>query len=180
LPKLDFEDGVPEEHRTLVVVPSLLESRAGIAQLLEDLEVRALANTGPNQFFALVTDFVDAKTEETEQDRELLELAQDGIADLNRRLGGAPPRYFLLHRRRLLNSTEGRYMGWERKRGKLEELNRLLRGDQNTSFSVVTADAELLRSIRYVITLDADTELPREVARRLIGAMAHPQNRPVL
>jgi len=180
LPKLDFETGVPREHRTLVVVPSLLESRAGIAQLLEDLEVRALANTGPNLYFALLTDFVDAESEETERDQELLKLATDGIEDLNRRLGGASPRYFLLHRRRRLNESEGRFIGWERKRGKLEELNRLLRGDENTSFSVVTASAELLGSIRYVITLDADTELPREVARRLIGAMAHPQNRPVL
>ncbi|HYP90703.1 MAG TPA: protein ndvB, partial [Polyangiaceae bacterium] len=181
LPKLDFEDGVPEAHRTLVVVPSLLESRKGIAQLLEDLEVRALANTGDNLYFALVTDFVDAPQAETEQDQELLLLAQDGIADLNRRLGeGAAARYFLMHRRRVENATEGRFMGWERKRGKLEELNRLLRGDQNTTFSVVTADRELLASVRYVITLDADTELPREVARRLVGTMAHPQNRPVL
>jgi cyclic beta-1,2-glucan synthetase len=180
LPKLDFEDGIPDEHRTLVVVPSLLEGRAGIAQLLEDLEVRALGNSDRNLYFALATDFTDADQAETDGDRELLELAQSGIAELNRRLGGAEPRYFLLHRRRTENPAEGRYMGWERKRGKLEELNRLLRGDTSTTFSVVTAPAALLASIRYVITLDADTELPREVARRLVGTMAHPQNRPVL
>jgi cyclic beta-1,2-glucan synthetase len=180
LPKLDFEDGVPEEHRTLVVVPSLLESAAGIAQLLEDLEVRALANPEKNLYFALLTDFVDASEAETEQDRELLSVAREGVAELNRRAGGGAERYFLLHRKRTHNPVEGRYMGWERKRGKLEELNRLLRGATDTTFSLVTASPELLTSIRYVITLDADTELPREVARRLIGALAHPQNRPVL
>jgi cyclic beta-1,2-glucan synthetase len=180
LPKLDFERGIPDEHRTLVVVPSLLEGRTGLAQLLEDLEVRSLANPEKNLYFALVTDFVDADEPETEADQALLDLARQGIAELNERHGAGEDRYFLLHRKRLRNPTEGRYMGWERKRGKLEELNRLLRGATDTSFVLVTAPSELLCSIRYVITLDSDTELPREVARRLIGAMAHPQNRPVL
>jgi cyclic beta-1,2-glucan synthetase len=180
LPKLELEDGIPDEHRTLVVVPTLLESRAAIAQLLEDLEVRALANPERNLYFALVTDYVDATEQETAQDRELLSAARDGIAALNRSLGEAPARYFLLHRKRTENPVEGRFMGWERKRGKLEELNRLLRGADDTTFTLVTASPELLRSVRYVITLDTDTDLPREVARRLVGTMAHPQNRPVL
>src|SRR6187402_2466011 len=180
LPKLDFEEGIPEQHRTLVAVPSLLESASGVAQLVEDLEVRSLANPEANLYFALVTDFVDASEAETERDVELLDLAKRGIAELNQRYPGREPRYFLLHRRRLHNPVDARYMGWERKRGKLEELNRLLRGATDTTFDVVTAESELLQSIRYVITLDADTELPREVARRLVGAMAHPQNRPVL
>jgi cyclic beta-1,2-glucan synthetase len=179
LPKLAFDDGIPDEHRTLVVVPCLLESNAGLAQLLEDLEVRALANADPNLFFALVTDFVDSPSQDGENDGKLLQSAQDGIAELNRRHGGQE-RYFLLHRRRAPNAAEGRFMGWERKRGKLEELNRLLRGAVDTTFVVVTASTELLASIRYVITLDADTELPRDVAKRLVGAMAHPQNRPVV
>jgi len=179
LPKLDFEDGIPDEHRTLVVVPSLLESEAGLAQLLEDLEVRALANPGKNLYWALLTDFTDADSAETSRDQPLLEAAARGIAALNRKSSGEE-RYFFLHRRRLHNPVEGRFMGWERKRGKLEELNALLRGATDTSFEVVTAPAELLQSVRYVITLDADTELPREVARRLVGTMAHPQNRPVL
>jgi cyclic beta-1,2-glucan synthetase len=179
LPKLALEDGIPDEHRTLVVVPCLLESRAGVVSLLEDMEVRSLANPEKNLYFALVTDLVDAAEAETEQDRELLELALNGTQELNQRHGGEP-RYFLFHRKRIHNPAEGRFMGWERKRGKLEELNRLLRGATDTTFSVVTAPSELLQSVRYVITLDADTELPREVARRLVGAMAHPQNRPVL
>ncbi|MES1185159.1 MAG: glucoamylase family protein [Myxococcales bacterium] len=179
LPKLDFEERIPDEHRTLVVVPSLLENEASLAQLLEDLEVRALANPGENLYFALLTDFTDADAAETPADAPLLEAAVQGIAALNAASPG-PERYFLLHRKRLPNPVEGRFMGWERKRGKLEELNALLRGATDTSFVTVTAPSELLQSIRYVITLDADTELPREVARRLVGAMAHPQNRPVL
>ncbi len=179
LPKLDFEHGIPEQHRTLVVVPCLLESPAGLAQLLEDLEVRALANADPNLYFALVTDFTDSVAAESESDASLLGLARDGVAELNQRNRGEE-RYFLLHRRRVHNAVEGRFMGWERKRGKLEELNRLLRGATDTTFSVVTASQQLLASVRYVITLDADTELPRDVAKRLVGAMAHPENRPVL
>ena len=180
LPKLELKHGIGEEHRTLVVVPTLLETRAGVAQLLDDLEVRSLANPDENLYFALLTDFVDAAEPETAQDRELLERMLEGVRELNQRHSDRPERYFLLHRKRVHNPSAGCYMGWERKRGKLEELNRLLRGATDTTFSVVTAPAELLRSIRYVITLDTDTELPREVARRLIGAMAHPQNRPVL
>ena len=147
LPKLDFEEGIPEPHRTLVVVPCLLESRAGLAQLLGDLEVRALANADPNLSFALLTDFVDSTSLEDENDAKLLERALAGIAELNRRYGGSE-RYFLLHRRRVANATEGRFMGWERKRGKLEELNRLLRGALDTTFSVVTASPDLLASCR--------------------------------
>ncbi|HXK19731.1 MAG TPA: protein ndvB, partial [Polyangiaceae bacterium] len=180
LPKLDFEAGIPDEHRTLVAVPTLLESPAGIRQLLADLEVRALANPGKNLYFALVTDFVDATQPETPGDDALLQLARAGIAELNQRSGEADARYFLLHRRRTQNPSEGRFMGWERKRGKLEELNRLLRGATDTTFSVVSMSPELCASIRYVLTLDTDTELPREVARRLVGTIAHPQNRPVL
>ncbi len=178
LPKLDFDDGIPDEHRTLVAVPCLLEGRTGLAQLLEDLEVRALANPDGNLYFALVTDFTDSATRDRDGDGDLLILARDGVAELNRRQGGEE-RYFLLHRARRHNAVEGRFMGWERKRGKLEELNRLLRGATDTTFSLVTASPELLASIRYVITLDADTELPRAIAKRLVGAMAHPENRPV-
>ncbi len=181
MPRLDFEEAIPEQHRTLVVVPSLLDNETTLQALLDELEVRSLANPEENLHFALLTDFVDADREDdTEQERRLLESAEAGIAQLNERFGPGKARYFLLHRRRKWNPSEGRFMGWERKRGKLEELNRLLRGAADTSFTTVTAPLGLLASVRYVITLDADTELPRGVARRLVGAMAHPQNRPVL
>ncbi|MEN9579592.1 MAG: hypothetical protein RJA70_2601, partial [Pseudomonadota bacterium] len=180
LPKLDFKHGIPDAHRTLVVVPSLLENQASLAQLLEDLEVRSLGNPGKNLYFALLTDFLDSDADEVASDLELLDQAVQGIAELNRRLAGAQPRYFLFHRRRSFNPSEKTFMGWERKRGKLEELNALLRGATDTSFTVVTAPLALLTTIQYVITLDADTELMRDAARRLVGTMAHPQNRPVV
>jgi cyclic beta-1,2-glucan synthetase len=180
LSKLEFEEGVPREHRTLVAVPALLDSVSTLQRLLEDLEVRSLANPDEELTFALLTDFVDADAPERPEDTELLELALHGVAALNRRFPGrVQHRYVLMHRKRVLNQSEGRHMGWERKRGKLEELNRLLRGARDTTFEVVSAPIETLTGIRYVITLDADTELPRGVARRLVGALAHPLNQPV-
>jgi cyclic beta-1,2-glucan synthetase len=179
LAKLDFHAGIPAEHATLVVVPSMLDSLQGIRKLLEDLEIRSLANSDAHLSFALVTDFTDHDAEERDADASLLAAASDGIAALNRRRGsGLPDRYFLLHRKRLYNASQGCWMGWERKRGKLDELNRLLRGAKDTSFSVVTGTSEQLERTRYVITLDADTQLPREVARKLVAAIAHPLNRP--
>jgi cyclic beta-1,2-glucan synthetase len=179
LPKLDFPKGIPAEHRTLVAVPALLDSEAGTERLLADLEIRSLANADENLCFALVTDFTDHHAENGQDDEKLLGLAREGIAELNRRRpGGRPDRYLLLHRRRLHNPAQGCWMGWERKRGKLEELNRLLKGEGNTTFTVITAGPELLRSFRYVLTLDADTELPRESARKLVATIAHPLNRP--
>jgi cyclic beta-1,2-glucan synthetase len=177
LPRLDFEKGVPPEYRTLVVVPCLLDSQETISDLLAELEVRSLANGEKNLHFALLSDFVDAPSEEHPTDAALLRAAVEGIAALNERYSDGGPRYWLFHRRRLLNTSEGCYMGWDRKRGKLEELNRLLRGATDTTFSLVSAPTELFPAIRYVITLDADTELPRESARELIATIAHPLNR---
>jgi cellobiose phosphorylase len=177
LTKLAFEKGIPDASRTLVAVPALIGGEADLQELLEALEVRSLANPGDNVHFALLTDFPDADVAERPGEAELLESARKGIAALNARQGaGLPDRYILLHRRRLLDEVDHRWMGWERKRGKLEELNRLLRGQGETSFTVVTADAALLHRIRYVLTLDADTQLPREVVRRLVGTIAHPLN----
>jgi cyclic beta-1,2-glucan synthetase len=174
--KFAFKEGVPEDARTLIVVPSLIDSDETIASLLSHLEVRSLANPDPNLHFALLTDYVDAPEAESAEDRELLQTTIDGIEQMNRR-SGRNDRFVLLHRKRLLNEAEGTFMGWERKRGKLEELNGLLRGKTDTTFEVVSAPLSLLASIKYVITLDADTELPRDVARELVGAIAHPLNR---
>jgi cyclic beta-1,2-glucan synthetase len=176
LAKFEFEAGIPSSCETLVVVPTLLVSPSGVDRLIEELEVRGLANPDRHLYFALLSDFVDADAAERPGERELVERARLGIERLNARHVEA--RYFLLHRRRVFDPHEGRYMGWERKRGKLAELNRLLRGAPDTSFEVVTAPAELLARIRYVITLDTDTELPLGVARRLVATIAHPLNRP--
>jgi cyclic beta-1,2-glucan synthetase len=181
LPKLDFvTTGIPDAHRTLVVVPALIDDVATIDQLVEDLEVRSLANPDENLHFALLTDFTDAPAASVDGDAELLERVRQRIDELNTRHGASVQRYWLLHRERVESPIEGCFMGWERKRGKLEELNRLLRGEVDTTFSVVLAARERFASIRYVLTLDADTELPRDAAASLVGTLAHPLNQPEL
>ncbi|NLM38085.1 MAG: glycosyl transferase family 36, partial [Firmicutes bacterium] len=182
LPKIEFRHGIPREASTMVVIPTLLGSMEDVESLLRKLEVYHLANTDPHIYFALLTDFVDAAEKERPEDAPLLEAALKGIADLNQRYphpkGG---QYFhLLHRERRYNPQEGVWMGWERKRGKLTEFNALLAGEENTSFTTITGDREFYKQIRYVITLDTDTLLPREAARRLIGTLAHPLNAPVV
>jgi cyclic beta-1,2-glucan synthetase len=179
LPRLDLSGGLPEDARTLVVIPTLLTSVEGVAGLLEHLEVVALGNRDPRIHFALLGDFVDAPARDLPGDAAILAAARGGIEALNARLGeGRGDRFFLLHRARQWNPGERTWMGWERKRGKLEELNRLLRGAADTSFDVQVGDLRALPRVRYCITLDSDTRLPRDAARKLVGVMAHPLNRP--
>jgi cyclic beta-1,2-glucan synthetase len=181
LPRMDFEDGLPAAARTLVVMPVIVSRRAEIGTLLSRLEVHYLGNPDPRIGFALLTDFADAPQETMPGDRLLLRAARTGIRRLNRRHGGRGRRPFhLLHRERRWNPSEGRWMAWERKRGKLEELNRLLAGEGETSFSVLADLPSDLSEVRYVITLDADTHLPPGSAAAMVGAFAHPLNRPVL
>ena len=179
LPKMDAEVETPVEARTMIVVPTMLTSEKVAAELLEKLEVCYLANQDPQVYFALLTDFADAPTEELPNDVSLLNFAIEGIENLNARYANTaetPDKFFLFHRRRQWNESEDKWIAWERKRGKLEEFNRLLRGARDTSFVVVNADAALLASIRYVITLDSDTQLPRDTARKLIATIRHPLN----
>jgi cellobiose phosphorylase len=178
LAKLDFSSGVPEDYRTLIIVPTLLTSIEGVARQLHDLEVRSLANHGGATQFGLLTDFVDAPSEHLENDDRLVQAAIDGIAALNERHGGA--RFVLLHRRRLWNGEEQKWMGWERKRGKLVELINYLRTGRRGTFSVVIGSESQLRASRFVLTVDADTQLPAGTVQRLAGALAHPLNRPRL
>ncbi|HET9952641.1 MAG TPA: glucoamylase family protein [Candidatus Eisenbacteria bacterium] len=176
LPRLELKHGVPVEARTVVVVPTLLGSAAGARARVEHLEVQALGNVDPNLHFALLTDFPDATEAERPEDQQSLAAAVAGIEALNARYG--PGRFFLFHRPRQWNARQGVWMGWERKRGKLEEFNALLRGASDTSFQVVVGDRAILEKVRYVITLDADTRLPRDAAAELIGIIEHPLNRP--
>ena len=180
--KLDLARGVPAEMRTMVVVPWLLTSHEGIEESIERLQVHYLANPEGHLHFALLTDWRDAAHERMPGDEELLAELAEGIAGLNDRYRsprGGGDRFILLHRRRLWNETEGRWMGWERKRGKLHELNRLLRGATDTTFIPVNGRPPTVPDgVRYVITLDADTRLPGRAAYRLVGTMAHPLNRP--
>lgn len=176
LPRLDYSTGVPEQGRTMVVVPTLLSSVAEVAALIEHLEVLALGNLDPRIHFAILGDFTDAPARDMPEDEAILTVAQDGIEALNARHGG--DRFFLFHRARRWNEGEGAWMGWERKRGKIEEFNRLLRGAADTSYFVQAGALEVLPGIRYCITLDSDTLLPRDAARKLIGIISHPLNRP--
>lgn len=200
LPRMDFSNGIPSTFQTLVVVPTMLSRESEVAALVEALEVRFLANQDENVYFGLLTDFMDANQETLPEDDSLLRIARTGIEDLNRKYGshiagdmigdtnGAPEapvqkqetRFFLFHRPRCWNPQEGVWMGHERKRGKLADLNTLLRGEGREAFSVVVGKTDLLVNIKYVITLDTDTQLPREIVHQFVGAMAHPLNRPRL
>jgi cyclic beta-1,2-glucan synthetase len=166
----------------MVAVPTLLTTPVDIEEQIKQLEVTYLANLDANIYFALVSDWTDAPAETLPGDGELLTAAVEGITRLNRQYGpdtGGGARFFLLHRRRVWNAGEQKWIGWERKRGKLHELNRLLRGAADTTFVSNGGHAERVPAeVRYVITLDADTRLPRGVARKLIGTIAHPLNRP--
>ncbi len=177
LPGLELRDGVPSHLRTMVAVPILLTTQAALEEQIERLEIHHLASPDGELYFALLSDWTDAATETVAGDDALLEAAAAGIARLNRRYGpaAAGERFLLLHRRRVWNERQKRWIGWERKRGKLHELNRLLRGATDTTFVSVGA---LPAGVRYVITLDADTRMPRETARRLVGKVAHPLNHP--
>ncbi|HSD42064.1 MAG TPA: glucoamylase family protein [Burkholderiales bacterium] len=181
LPGLELRDGVPAHLRTVVAVPILLTTQAALEEQIERLEIHYLASPEGEFHFALLSDWTDAATETVDGDDALLEAAAAGIDRLNRRYGPAPggERFLLFHRRRVWNRGQRRWIGWERKRGKLHELNRLLRGAADTTFVDVGGRPPAPPAgVRYVITLDADTRMPRETAQRLVGKMAHPLNQP--
>jgi len=180
LPRLDFSQGIPSVHRTMVIVPTLLSRPQEIDDLLEVLEIRYLGNRDPNLFFALLTDFHDAPARTLPDDEALLAHARAAVQALNETYReDRPCVFYLFHRPRVWNPYERVWMGYERKRGKLEQFNALLRGVAKTAFSDIVGDPSILASIKYVITLDTDTQLPRDAARTLIGNLAHPLNRPV-
>ena len=186
LPRMAFDRGLPSQSRTLVVVPTMLTSVENIESLVEALEVRFLANRDDNLHFGLLTDFPDASTETLPEDESLLQLARNGIESLNGKYRpaaeaagnhGNGDTFLLFHRPRRWNPEERIWMGYERKRGKLADLNALLRGGATDAFSLVVGDTAPLSNVKYVITLDTDTQLPRDAARQFVGVMAHPLNR---
>ena len=179
LPRMDFSSGIPPQSRTLVVVPTLLTSIKGIDELLEGLEVRYLANRDRHLHFGLLTDPFDAPQQTMPEDEPLLRLLREGIEALNEKYQAERrDAFFLFHRPRRWNPQEGVWMGYERKRGKLAELNALLRGGGADRFTLIVGETSILTDVKYVITLDTDTLLPRDAARQLVGTMAHPLNRP--
>ena len=178
LPKLDLSKGIPDDCVTVVAVPTLLLNESQTRQMVEALEVRFLGNRDKNLHFALLTDSVDSRSGPSDED-PLIRLCSQLIERLNRKYAqqsrGA---FFHFHRRQVYCASEGTWMGWERKRGKLLDFNSFLRAEHD-AFSVKTGALALLKDVRYVITLDSDTQLPRDAARKLIGTLAHPLNRAV-
>ncbi len=181
LPKFDFSKGIPADRATVVAIPTLLLNPGQVRKLVADLEARFLANRDPHLHFALVTDLPDSASKPRENDSHpLVELAVELITELNAKYASkGSGSFFLLHRHRIFNSRQGVWMGWERKRGKLLDLNKLLLGG-NDAFPIKAGKIERLEPIRYVLTLDSDTQLPRGTAAQLIGAMAHPLNEAVI
>jgi cyclic beta-1,2-glucan synthetase len=175
LPRMDFSKGIPAGCRTMVVVPTLLANASELDSLLQELEIHFLSNPDPQLSFALLTDFTDAPAQSMPQDEQLLSLAKTGVKRLNQKYAQAAP-FYLFHRQREWNPSEGVWMGWERKRGKLAEFNRLLLNTGPTSYITQVGDLSILPDIKYVITLDADTSLPRGSASRLVATLAHPLN----
>ena len=179
LPRFDYSKGIPPESRSLVVVPAMLLGTQNIEDLAEALEVRFLANQDKNLHFGLLTDFKDAKQEKSEEDDQLVQLVIKKISELNEKYPGVnSDTFFLFHRPRKWNPKDRIWMGYERKRGKLSDLNSLLRGGPENVFSQIIGKTEVLSKIKYVITLDTDTQLPRDSARQFIVAMSHPLNKP--
>jgi cyclic beta-1,2-glucan synthetase len=179
LPSMDFSKGIPDDCKTMVVVPTLLLSPENTAKLLEDLEIRYLANRDPNLYFALLTDFQDGDAREMPND-SVLQVCIEGIQKFNRRYGNSSTNaFYLFHRPRQWNNAERKWMGYERKRGKLNDLNKLLLGHGNY-FETIIGEMSPLLAVRYVITLDTDTQLARDTASKMVASMAHPLNHPVL
>ncbi|TDK33700.1 glycoside hydrolase family 94 protein [Luteimonas terrae] len=181
LPRLDYAYGIPATARTLVSVPCMFGNTDGVDALVEGLEVRFLANRDAHLHFALLSDGFDADAQTLPGDAALIDYAASAIEALNARYAddgeaGSRDRFFLLHRPRVWNAGEGKWIGHERKRGKLAALNGLLRGAGTGAFARVVGDVAVLANVRYVITLDSDTQLPRDAARAFVGTLAHPLN----
>ena len=181
LPKLDFSKGIPKECTTLVAVPTLLLNEKQVRELVNELEVRFLANRDPNLHFVLLTDLPDSVSKpHVDDSNPLVDLAIRLINDLNARYASPNSGGFLfLHRHRIFNVRQGVWMGWERKRGKLLDLNKLLIGEYD-AFPIKAGRLDMLPQVRYILTLDSDTQLPRGSAARMVGAIAHPLNQAII
>jgi cyclic beta-1,2-glucan synthetase len=181
LPKLSLEEGgIPREMRTLVAVHGIFDDKETLEKAIEGLEIRFLANDEPELFYALLADLYDSQVEITEKDNQLIEYAALRCNQLNQKYAQSEhPRFSILFRKRKWNEKQQTFMGWERKRGKIHELNSLILGHDNTSFLIDQLTKDLFKSIKYVITLDGDSQLPYGAAKKLIGTIAHPLNRAV-
>ncbi|NCN39253.1 MAG: hypothetical protein GW914_02620, partial [Candidatus Aenigmarchaeota archaeon] len=181
LPKFDFENGVPEKCRTFVVVPGMFHDIDSVDELLKRLEVNYLGNKDKNIYFALLMDFTDSLQENMSKDKDFVQYVNERIKALNIKYSDGAGRFFMFYRKRVWNSNEDIFMGWERKRGRLREFNQVLRGSRDTTFIIdETSFSELPINIKYIITLDEDTLMPRDAAKQLIGCIAYPLNNAVM
>jgi cyclic beta-1,2-glucan synthetase len=176
LPRMDFINGIPAAYKSMVVIPSIVGSVPEIQSLLQQIELHFLSNPDPQLSFALLFDFIDAPEKVMPEDEQLLKEAIDGINRLNQKYSEFSP-FYLFHRERKWNQSEGVWMGWERKRGKLIELNRLILGDGENTITTKIGKLDVLSRIRFVITLDSDTSTPQGSAKRLVATLAHPLNK---
>lgn len=177
IPKLEFKKGIPEKCSTAVVIPTILNSEKRVQDIITDLEVYYLANNEKNLFFVLLGDLKDSNKEKEASDDPILNCALEGVRALNKKYSkNEESIFFFFNRKRIYNASEKKWMGWERKRGKLQEFNWLIRGSLNSTYDVLSSSYDVLKRVKYVITLDADTQLPRDAAKKLVGAMAHVLN----
>ncbi len=180
-PRLELKDGIPEDMSTIVVVPTLLPDEERVKELLNTLEGHYLSNRDNHLYFALIGGFMDADRPDPQHDRHIVEAALSGVRELNRKYSGAgPDKFYYFQRENQFNENHNKWIGWERKRGALMEFNELLLGSRDTSFTYVSCKEPPFAKVRYIITLDSDTILPMGMARKMIGTMAHPLNRPVI
>ncbi len=177
IPKLEYRRGIGEDAATIVVIPTLLASANTVEELVKKLEVYYLGNREKNLYFALVGDFKDSENKMMKNDKQIIDEALSRISELNKKYASKEDIFYYMHRKRLYSKNQKKWMGWERKRGALVEFNELILGSKDTSYNVVSGDIGPLNKIRYVITLDADTNLPLGVAKKLIGAISHPLNK---
>ena len=180
IPKLDFSDGIPENCATMVIVPTILKSKKDVSDMLEKLEVYYLANKSNNIYFTLLGDCSTSSKEVEEYDEEVIENGKKIIEKLNAKYSKSTDIFNFIYRKRLWNSKENNFLGWERKRGLIEEFNGYLLGEKNNSFKYNSFDNKEIPKIKYVITLDSDTKLVLDTAKELVGAMAHILNKPVI
>lgn len=179
IPKIQFENGIPENCSTVVVVPVIFDNVKKIKEIIKDVEVYYLSNEEDNLYFSILADFSDSSSKVEKKDEVMVKTAVDMIKLLNKKYSpGEKDKFYFMSRCRKYNESEKKWMGWERKRGKLMEFNRLVRGDQTTSYDVISGNIKNLYNVKYVITLDADTILPRDCAKKLVGAMEHVLNVP--
>lgn len=178
IPKMEFNFKIPDKFRTIVAIPAILNDVKKVHELISDMEVYYLGNQEKNIYFALLGDFKDSIMENEQGDKLIIDAALNDIKALNKNYSHGEDIFYFFSRYRKYNKKQDKWMGWERKRGKLMEFNLLLRGSKDTSYDMISGDIDKLQNTKYVITLDADTQLPRNSAKRLIGAMAHILNRP--